>query len=47
MRTACWASVTTMLDWISLGAGTLLGILGLLALVLTVVGVSVLGRGLL
>ena len=41
------ADVTTMLDWISLGAGLLLGILALLALVLTVIGVSVLGRGLL
>ena len=36
-----------MLDWISLGAGLLLSILTLVALVLTVLGVFVLGRGVL
>jgi len=36
-----------MLDWISLGAGLLLSVLALLAVVLTAIGLSVLGRGLL
>ena len=39
--------VTTMLDWISLGASLLLGLLALVALVLTALGVFVLGRGVL
>ena len=39
--------MTTMLDWISLGAGLLLGILGVLALLLTILGVAVVGRGIL
>jgi len=39
--------VTTMLDWISLGAGLVLGLLALLALMLTILGVFVLGRGVL
>jgi hypothetical protein len=36
-----------MLDWISLGASLLLGLLALLALVVTVLGVFVMGRGVL
>jgi hypothetical protein len=39
--------MTTMLDWISLGAGLVLSLLAVLALVLTVLGVFVLGRGIL
>jgi hypothetical protein len=39
--------MTTMLDWISLGASLLLGLLGVLAVLLTVLGVFVLGRGIL
>jgi hypothetical protein len=39
--------MTTMLDWISLGASLLLGLLAVLALVLTVLGVFVMGRGIL
>ena len=39
--------VTTMLDWISLGAGLLLGMLIVLALLLSVLGVFVMGRGVL
>ena len=33
-----------MLDWISLGAGLLLGLLGLAAVLLAVLGLLVLGR---
>jgi hypothetical protein len=47
MRRALGTGVTTMLDWISLGAGLVLGTLAVLALVLTAVSVSVLGRGIL
>jgi hypothetical protein len=36
-----------MLDWISLGAGLVLGLLTLVALVLTILGAFVLGRGVL
>ena len=36
-----------MLDWISLGASLVLGGLALVALVLTALGVFVLGRGIL
>jgi hypothetical protein len=39
--------MTTMLDWISLGAGLLLGLLALIAIVLSVLGLIVLGRGVL
>jgi hypothetical protein len=39
--------MTTMLDWISLGAGLLLGALGLAAVVLTLLGLWVMGRGIL
>jgi hypothetical protein len=39
--------MTTMLDWISLGASLLLGTLAVLALLLTVLGVFVMGRGIL
>jgi hypothetical protein len=41
------AHVTTMLDWISLGASLLLSMLAVLALLLTVLGVFVMGRGVL
>ena len=46
-RVASRGGVTTMLDWISLGAGLVLGLLALVALVLTILGVFVLGRGVL
>jgi hypothetical protein len=36
-----------MLDWISLGAGLVLGILALAAVLVTALGVFVLGRGIL
>jgi hypothetical protein len=36
-----------MLDWISLGAGLLLGLIALIAIVLSVLGLIVLGRGVL
>ena len=36
-----------MLDWISLGASLLLGLLALVALLLTALGLFVLGRGIL
>jgi hypothetical protein len=39
--------MTTMLDWISLGAGLVLSLLAVLGVVLTVLGVLVLGRGIL
>ena len=39
--------VTTMLDWISLGASLVLSLLAVVALALTVLGVFVLGRGIL
>jgi hypothetical protein len=39
--------MTTMIDWVSLGAGLLLGLIALGALMLTVLGVLVLGRGVL
>jgi hypothetical protein len=39
--------MTTMLDWISLGASLLLSLLAILTLVLTVLGVFVMGRGIL
>ena len=41
------SAMTTMLDWISLGASLLLSLLALLALLLTVLGVFVMGRGVL
>ena len=40
-------AMTTMLDWISLGASLLLGLLAVLALLLTALGVFVMGRGVL
>jgi hypothetical protein len=39
--------MTTMLDWISLGASLVLSLLAALALLLTVLGVVVMGRGIL
>jgi hypothetical protein len=41
-----WDRMTTMLDWISLGAGLLLGILAVLAVVLTILGLAGQGVGL-
>jgi hypothetical protein len=40
-------AMTTMLDWISLGASLLLSFLAVLALLLTALGVFVMGRGIL
>lgn len=37
--------MSTMLDWVSVGAGLLLGIIAVLALVLTVLSFLVIGRG--
>ena len=39
--------MTTMIDWVSLGAGLLLGVIAFGALVLSVLGLIVLGRGVL
>jgi hypothetical protein len=36
-----------MIDWVSLGAGLLLGVIALAALILSVLGLLVLGRGVL
>jgi hypothetical protein len=36
-----------MIDWVSLGAGLLLGLIALAALILSVLGLLVLGRGVL
>jgi len=36
-----------MIDWVSLGAGLLLGVIALGALILSVLGLLVLGRGVL
>jgi len=39
--------MTTMIDWVSLGAGLLLGLIAICALILSVLGLLVLGRGVL
>ncbi len=36
-----------MIDWVSLGAGLVLGVIALAALILSVLGLLVLGRGVL
>jgi hypothetical protein len=39
--------MTTMIDWVSLGASLLLGLMAVLALLLTAAGLLLLGRGVL